>query len=179
MAQYVRRKACSHLIRWKKWSEHSITELLRLVMHLCFRIENIAADHEMLRRHIRGLGPYQSLALLAIPTSLVEPLKIFAVAIAGAGHWIAGTITIVCAYGVSLLLVERLFEIVKPKLLTLPWFARLWNWFVSRRDSVLGWIGRTLTFDPSVALDDPPGCKVHPDLDFSPTQRPLANYRER
>src|SRR3981081_1222739 len=27
-----------------------------------------------------------------------------------------------------LLLIERLFMIVKPKLLTLPWFARLWDW---------------------------------------------------
>ena len=122
----------------------------------------------MLRRHIRRLGPYQSLALLAIATSLVEPLKIFAVAIAGAGHWIAGTITIVCAYTVSLLLVERLFEIVKPQLLTLPWFARLWNWFVARRNNVLGWLRRTLTFHASFALDDPPGCRVHPEIDFSP-----------
>ena len=137
-------------------------------MHLCFRIEKIAADHEMLRRHIRRLGPYQSLALLAIATSLVEPLKIFAVAIAGAGHWIAGTITIVCAYTVSLLLVERLFEIVKPKLLTLPWFARLWNWFVARRNNVLGWLRRTLTFHALFALDNPPGCRVHPEIDFSP-----------
>jgi len=27
---------------------------------------------------------------------------------------------------------------VKPKLLTLPWFARLWNWFVAVRSKTMG-----------------------------------------
>lgn len=93
-----------------------------------------------LRHYIEGLGPYQSLALLALPVSLVEPLKLAAVAIAGAGHWIAGTVTVVSAYVVSLTLVERLFKIVKPKLMTLPWFARLWNRLVALRGRALRWL---------------------------------------
>jgi hypothetical protein len=91
-----------------------------------------------LRGYIEGLGPYQSLALLAIPTSLVEPLKLVAVAVAGDGHWITRTIMIIAAYAASLLLVERLFSIVKPKLLMLPWFARLWRWVVTARGKVFG-----------------------------------------
>ncbi|MGY2908959.1 hypothetical protein [Bradyrhizobium sp. URHC0002] len=75
--------------------------------------------------------------VLAIPTSLVEPLKLAAVAIAGAGHWITGTVTIVCAYAASLLGIERLFRIVKPKLTMLPWFARLWNWLIAFRSRAL------------------------------------------
>ena len=80
-----------------------------------------------LRRSIERLGPYQSLLLLAVPTSLVEPLKLVALAVAGDGHWITGTAMIAAAYAMSLLLVERLFKIVKPKLLKLRWFARLWS----------------------------------------------------
>ena len=91
-----------------------------------------------LRRTIEGLGPYQSLVLLAIPVSLIEPLKLAAVAIAGEGHWITGTVTIIFAYAASLLFVERLFRIVKPKLLTLPWFARLWAWFLAIRGKAAG-----------------------------------------
>jgi hypothetical protein len=86
-----------------------------------------------LRRYIESLGRYQSLALLAIPTSLVEPLKLVAVAVAGEGHWITGTIMIIAAYATSILFVERLFRIVKPKLLTLPWFERLWTCFIALR----------------------------------------------
>jgi len=81
-----------------------------------------------LRSFIEGLGRYQSLALLAVPTSRVEPLKLVAVAVAGDGHWITGTVMIIIAYATGLLLVERLFSIVKPKLLMLAWFARLCVW---------------------------------------------------
>jgi hypothetical protein len=91
-----------------------------------------------LRRHIERLGPYQSLVLVAVPTSIVEPLKLIAVAIAGEGHWITGTIVVIASYATSLLLVERLFRMVKPKLLMLPWFARLWNWFVAIRGKAVG-----------------------------------------
>jgi hypothetical protein len=78
---------------------------------------------------------------LAVPLAIVEPLKLVAVVVAGSGHWITGTVAIVCAYAISLLLVERLFGIVKPKLLTLRWFAASWHWFVAARGGLLGWFG--------------------------------------
>jgi len=90
------------------------------------------------RGHIERLGPYQSLLILAVPTSLVEPLKLIAVAVAGEGHWITGTFMIIGAYGCSLLFIERLFRIVRPKLLTLPWFAWMWNWVLLIRGKVVG-----------------------------------------
>jgi hypothetical protein len=93
------------------------------------------------RAWIESLGPYQSLLLVAVPVCLVEPMKLAAVAIAGEGHWIAGTGMIIAAYAASLLLVERLFLIAKPKLLTLPWFASIWTRFVALRATVLRWIG--------------------------------------
>ena len=96
-----------------------------------------------LRRLVEGLGPYQSLALLLVPTGLVEPLKLVAVAVAGDGHWITGTVMIGAAYAAGLLLVDRLFVMVKPKLLTLPWFARLWRWFVAVRSKAVGLFRRS------------------------------------
>jgi hypothetical protein len=80
-----------------------------------------------MRRAIENLSPYQSLALLAVPACIVELMKLAAVAITGEGHWFTGTVVIIAAYGASLLLVERLFVAVKPKLLKLRWFARLWS----------------------------------------------------
>ncbi|WP_375763300.1 hypothetical protein ACE10X_30460 [Bradyrhizobium sp. Pha-3] len=82
-----------------------------------------------LRRSIEGLGPYPSLLLLALPIATVEPLKLAAVV----GHWITGTAMIAACYAFSLLIVERLFVIVKPKLLSISWFARLWEGFVFAR----------------------------------------------
>ena len=75
---------------------------------------------------IEGLGPYPSLALVVAPACLVEAAKLVALAIVGEGHWITGTLGIAAAYGVSIFLIERLFTIVKPKLLRLRWFAKIW-----------------------------------------------------
>lgn len=86
-----------------------------------------------LRRFVQQLGPYSSLFLLLVPTAAVEPLKLVAVIVAGEGHWLAGTATILAAYAVSLLFVERLFRLVKPKLLMLSWFAAIWTMVVSVR----------------------------------------------
>jgi hypothetical protein len=83
------------------------------------------------RRRIQQLGPYQSLALLAVPVALVEPLKIVALLVAGDGHWLSGTAMIVGAYALSFLFVERLFRVVRPKLMMLRWFSSLWIWIVS------------------------------------------------
>ncbi len=85
------------------------------------------------KRSIERLGPYQSLLLLAVPISLVEPMKLIAVAVAGEGHWITGTAMIIAAYATSLLVIERLFAIVKPKLLKLRWFARIWSKLITLR----------------------------------------------
>jgi hypothetical protein len=89
-----------------------------------------------LKRWIEHLGPYPSLLLLALPTATVEPLKLAAVAIAGKGHWITGTVMIVACYAFSLLVVERFFKIVKPKLLKISWFSKLWKGFVSARTRI-------------------------------------------
>jgi hypothetical protein len=79
---------------------------------MSWRLHGLLAN---LRGRIERLSPYRSLALLAIPTSLVEPLKLVAIAVAGEGHWITGTTMIIAAYATSLFLVERLFSILKPK----------------------------------------------------------------
>jgi hypothetical protein len=85
------------------------------------------------RRRLQRLGPYQSMALLAVPFAIVEPLKLVSLLIAGEGHWLSGTGMIVAAYAASLLVVERLFRVVKPKLMMLTWFAKLWARFVALR----------------------------------------------
>jgi hypothetical protein len=52
---------------------------------------------------------------------------------------VTGTLVILAAYANSLLLVERLFTIVKPKLMTLGWFVRVWTRIVYLR--VVRWLG--------------------------------------
>ncbi len=89
-----------------------------------------------LRRRIQRLGPYPSLFLVGAPVATVEPLKLVAVLVLGKGHWLAGTTVMLCAYAASALLIERLFRIVKPKLLTLSWFEWSWTKFVTIRNMI-------------------------------------------
>jgi hypothetical protein len=86
-----------------------------------------------IRRRLQKTSPYGSLVLLLIPLLLVEPLKLVAVIVAGKGHWLTGTGMLVAAYAASLLVIERLFRVVKPKLMTIGWFAKLWSGFVALR----------------------------------------------
>jgi len=78
------------------------------------------------RRRVQQLGSYQSLLLLLVPLGMIEPLKIVAVVVAGKGHWLSGAATIAAAYVMSLFITERLFRLVKPKLMMLDWFAAIW-----------------------------------------------------
>ena len=81
--------------------------------------------------------------MLAVPLAIAEPLKLATVFIAGAGHWIASLIAMLFAYAVSLFVTHWLFVLVKPQLLTLPWFARAWALFVAQRNKFWRWLAKT------------------------------------
>ena len=72
-----------------------------------------------LHRLLNRLGPYQSLLILAIPLAIIEPLKLVALFVVGEGHFVAGVLIMIFAYAGSLFVIERLFLVLKPKLLTL------------------------------------------------------------
>jgi hypothetical protein len=98
-----------------------------------------------IHRFLDRLGPHQSLLILAIPLAIVEPLKLVALFVVGGGHFIAGVLVMICAYAGSLFITERLFVVLKPKLLTLSWFALAWQWFVTVRDKFIYWLRRRWT----------------------------------
>jgi hypothetical protein len=95
-----------------------------------------------LRSRIERLPPYPSLLLLVVPTLIVECTKLAAVVVAGMGHWLEGAFVLAGAYGASAFATERLFAIVRPKLLKLPWFARLWSKVSPLRAKMREWLGQ-------------------------------------
>jgi len=92
-----------------------------------------------LRRRLERVGPYGALVVLVVPLAIVEPFKLVAVLVAGKGHFVTGVVFLIFAYVASLVITERLFAILKPKLLMLPWFAKSWVWFVALRRRCLRW----------------------------------------
>ena len=92
------------------------------------------------RRGLQQISPYLSLLLLLVPLLLVEPLKLVALIVAGKGHWVTGTAVLVAAYAASLLVIERLFRVLKPKIMMMGWFNRMWTGFVALRTRLIsGW----------------------------------------
>jgi hypothetical protein len=102
------------------------------------------------RRQIERLPPYPALLILVGPLAVVEPLKLATVFIAGEGHWITGGLIMAFAYAVSLFVTHWLFNVIKPKLLTLHWFARAWARFITIRNKTLRWLVKSvnLPFSP-------------------------------
>ena len=76
-----------------------------------------------IRHAIRKLHPFICLVLLAVPTAVAEPLKLVGLVGLEKGHWLGGIAILIGGYLLSLLLVNRIFRIVQPRLLALPWFA--------------------------------------------------------
>jgi hypothetical protein len=84
-----------------------------------------------IRRRIQHFGPYKSLAALLAPLLIVEPVKMTGMAFVGLGHWVGGACMIVGAYAASLLVVDRLYRVVKSKLYTMRWCSSLAGAFQS------------------------------------------------
>ncbi|WP_376959383.1 hypothetical protein ABNQ39_05390 [Azospirillum sp. A26] len=88
---------------------------------------------------VAGLGPYPSLVLVLVPLALLEPAKPVGAWLFATGRPMAGAAVIIGAELVKITLVERLFHIAKPKLLTIGWFA----WGYVRVTAWLAWLKET------------------------------------
>jgi hypothetical protein len=88
------------------------------------------------RRWIVSLRPYPSLALFAVPVIILEPAKPLAGYLAATGHVCAGAVTFVAAEVLKLSFVERLFQLNRKKLLSIPAFAAGYNYWRRMMDVV-------------------------------------------
>lgn len=70
-------------------------------------------------------APYVVLGLLAVPFIGVEPLKLLGVIWMAQGRVWSGLALLAAAYLGSFVLVERIYEAGKEKLLTIGWLARI------------------------------------------------------
>ena len=80
---------------------------------------------------IRTLGPYQTLALFLVPLIILEPVKPVAAYLAAKGHYTRSIAVLVIGEILKVTIVERLFHVGKPKLLTIPGFARIYQYVMA------------------------------------------------
>ncbi len=91
---------------------------------------------ERTRRWIVSLRPYPSLALFAVPVIILEPVKPLAGYLVATGHLAAAAITFVTGELLKLTCVERLFELNRKKLLSIPAFAAGYKYWRRMMDVV-------------------------------------------
>lgn len=94
-------------------------------------------------RWIGRQPPYVVLLLLAVPFLVIEPAKLFAVYVGVTGHPVEGTLLLVAAHAMSLLICERIYHAGHGPLMRIGWFARLMAWLFGLRDAALRWIRAT------------------------------------
>src|SRR6266478_8992192 len=78
---------------------------------------------ERVRLWVTSLPPYPSFALFALPVIILEPAKPLSAYLIGTGHFFAGAVIFITAEVLKLTFVERLFQLNRNKLLSIPAFA--------------------------------------------------------
>jgi len=90
-----------------------------------------------LEARITQLPPYGALAIFALPTLLLLPVKLLALWLMGHHHVLLGTLVILTAKVAGTAVVARLFTLTHATLMQLAWFARLYHRWVRWKDHLL------------------------------------------
>jgi hypothetical protein len=77
---------------------------------------------------IEVLPPYPTLLVFLVPIILLLPIKFLGLWMLAHGSWLGAMATLAMAKVVSMGVTAFIFDITRPKLLQLPWFARFYGW---------------------------------------------------
>jgi hypothetical protein len=87
---------------------------------------------------VRRLPPYGALALFALPSVLLFPLKLLALYWLAAGKKALGVGLIVAAKFTGTAIVARIFQLCKVQLLTIGWFRWVHDRLLALREAAYG-----------------------------------------
>lgn len=92
---------------------------------------------------IGRLPPYGALVLLGVPFAIIEPAKLGALWVIASGRVIEGTVLLLIAHALSLLVCERIFHAAYTPLMRIGWFRALMGWLFGLRDKALALVRAT------------------------------------
>jgi hypothetical protein len=96
-------------------------------------------DMPRLRAWLNALPPYACLALLAVPVIILEPAKFLAAYLAATGKVSAAVLTFCVGELLKLVLIERLFDLMRDNLMRIPAFAWAYGQYSYARE----WVTRS------------------------------------
>ncbi len=89
---------------------------------------------------LRGLPPWAALLAFVAPSTLVLPVKLAAVWFALQGRFGLATASIVAGKMLATALLARLYQILRPTLVTMPWFLASETWLFTWRDRLYAFV---------------------------------------
>lgn len=130
-----------------------------------------------LEKRIAALPPYPAVALFALPGLLLFPVKILAVVMIATGHPLSGLALIAAAKIGSTLLVAWIYRLVRPSLLALAWFARLYAWTIAWKDRMIARLRATPVWRAARRAFRRVARRVRQSLRARPRQRAATLFR--
>ena len=99
------------------------------------RLGAISAVHAIEKR-IAALPPRWAILAFLLPSGILIPAKLIGLHAISQGHWLLGSLTFVVAKIAGMAFFSRIFNLTRPALLQINWFARLYNWVMVYRNRI-------------------------------------------
>jgi hypothetical protein len=89
---------------------------------------------------LRGLPPWGALLAFIAPSLLVIPIKLSAVWFAFHHHYGLSALSLVIGKMLATALVARLYQVLRPTLVKMPWYLRAETWVFGWRDRLYAFV---------------------------------------
>ena len=93
----------------------------------------LRAFKQWLAERIGGLSPAMTLIVFVVPVIPLFPLKLVSFWLLAHKHWMGALLTIVFAKFLGVGIAAFVFDVTRPKLLQMQWFARLYTCVLALR----------------------------------------------
>jgi len=116
--------------------EQTLIEYLNIAMAVIARWPPIA----VLERWLVRLPPYAALCAFVAPSILILPIKLIALWFAAIGRYELALGSLIVGKMLGTAVLARLYRILRPTLMAIPWFARADTWFFYWRDQAYAFV---------------------------------------
>jgi hypothetical protein len=119
------------VVLFEEWGWRPLADLLGKLA----RLAPIAA----LEARLRTLPPYGALAVFALPSALILPLKLVALYLVAQGHTVFAGLLFVGAKIVGTALVARIYMLTEHALMQIGWFKRGYDTLMPLKHALVEW----------------------------------------
>lgn len=116
--------------------EQVLIKYLNVAMAAFARLPPIARFETWLK----GLPPWAAFVTFVCPSLLILPVKLSAVWFVLHGFYTTALVVVLAAKLVATALLARLYKILRPTLMTIPWYAAIDTWFFDWRDKAYAFV---------------------------------------